>query len=183
MWYICIHAYDTHPNTALCTTTLALSPDVICISISEKIKSNFIMSSAGRLTVWEHRKSIGNSPTANVHLGAWIIMKVMSQLLGHSNDGLSRHRIQGMQAEWAEFVSELNITSFFLSYALRANHISGVALGEDWDFLRRDDAVWWGFNNLGKSILPFCWVYNIMNIWNAGRARQSWLISLPQKHT
>lgn len=49
-----------------------------------------------------------------------------------------RHRTQGIQAEWAKFVAELKITSpffFFFSYThQKADHIPGVALGEDLDF-------------------------------------------------
>ena len=51
-----------------------------------------------------------------------------------------RHRTQGIQAEWAKFVAELKITVpffffFFPSYThQKADHIPGVALGEDLDF-------------------------------------------------
>ena len=52
-----------------------------------------------------------------------------------------RHRTQGIQAEWAKFVAELKITLpfffffFFPSYThQKADHIPGVALGEDLDF-------------------------------------------------
>lgn len=158
-----------HPNEVTQENNAGFISDAICISISVKIRSNLIMSSAGRfcpvracMFYWGSKNA--PSPHMSVCFHGYYASVAWTQ------QSHSRHTIQGIQ----KFVTELNITSiiFFVSYAAKADLHPRCRFGRRFRF---SDEVY--ERMLRNEVSQRLWTasllraYNIINIWDVGRAR------------